>query len=77
MKELDFTDCETLDKTFIADHYKETESDIIYKVKFKGRDAYLVILLEFQSTVDRFMVLRTGGEDRVRNRIGTRTPTMA
>lgn len=58
VKELDFTDCETLDKTFIADHYKETESDIIYKVKFKGRDAYLVILLEFQSAVDRFMVLR-------------------
>jgi predicted transposase/invertase (TIGR01784 family) len=58
VKELDFTDCETLDKTFIADHYKATESDIIYRVKFRGRDAYLVILLEFQSTVDRFMALR-------------------
>ncbi len=58
VKDLDFTQCETLDKTFIADHYKETESDIIYKVKLKGRDAYVMMLIEFQSTVDRFMVLR-------------------
>ena len=38
--------------------YKETESDIIYQVRLKGREAYLVILLEFQSTVGRFMALR-------------------
>ena len=58
VKEIDFTQCETLDKSFISEHYKETESDIIYKVRLKGREAYLVILLEFQSTVDRFMALR-------------------
>lgn len=58
VQELDFDHCETLDKTFISDHYKETESDLIYKIRFRGREAYLFILLEFQSTVDRFMVLR-------------------
>jgi predicted transposase/invertase (TIGR01784 family) len=58
VKELDFGQCETLDKSFVADHYKETESDLIYKVTFHGRDIYLVVLLEFQSTVDRFMALR-------------------
>ena len=58
VKDLDFTDCETIDKSFIADHYKETESDLIYKVKFRGHDAYLFVLLEFQSSVDRFMALR-------------------
>ncbi len=58
VKEIDFTQCETLDKSFLSDHYKETESDLIYKVRFRGREAYLVVLLEFQSTVDRFMALR-------------------
>lgn len=58
VEEIDFEDCETIDKSFVSDHYKETESDLIYKVKLRGRVAYLIILLEFQSTVDRFMVLR-------------------
>jgi len=58
VQEIDFTQAETLDKSFISDHYKETESDLIYRVRFKGKEAYLVILLEFQSSVDRFMALR-------------------
>lgn len=55
---IDFDTCETLDKSFISDHYKETESDLIYKVRLRGQEAYVVILLEFQSTVDRYMALR-------------------
>ena len=58
VNEIDFDQCETLDKSFVSDHYKETESDLIYKVRFRGREAYLVVLLEFQSTVDHFMALR-------------------
>ncbi len=58
VKEIDFAQCETIEKSFVSDHYKETESDIIYKAKLKGLETYLVILLEFQSTVDRFMALR-------------------
>ena len=58
VKEIDFEECETIDKSFISDHYKETESDLIYTVKLNGHDVYLIILLEFQSTVDRFTVLR-------------------
>ena len=58
VKDLDFTNCEALDKSFVADHYKETESDLIYKVKFRGHDAYLFVLMEFQSSVDRFMAVR-------------------
>ena len=58
VKDIDFDSCELLDKSFVSDHYKETESDIIYKVKLKGRDLYIIILLEFQSTIDRFMSLR-------------------
>ena len=55
---LDFDNCEPLDKSFISEHYKETESDLIYKIQFHDRDVYIYILIEFQSTVEPFMALR-------------------
>ena len=55
---LDFDKCEPLDKSFISEHYKETESDLIYKIQFHDREIYIYILIEFQSTVDPFMALR-------------------
>ena len=55
---LDFDTCETVDKSFVSDHYKETESDLIYKIQCQDREVYIYILLEFQSTVDEFMALR-------------------
>lgn len=57
VKELDFNTCESLDKSFISDHYKETTSDIIYKIKRNQRESFVVILMEFKSTVERFMSL--------------------
>ena len=56
--DLDFSTCETLDKSFISKHYQETESDLIYKIRLKDRTIYIYILIEFQSTVDKFMALR-------------------
>ena len=56
--QMDFEQCEKVDKSFVSEHYKETESDMIYKVKFAGSDAYLFVLLEFQSSVDQYMALR-------------------
>ena len=58
---LDFDHAERLDKSFVSEHYKETEADIIYKVPIRGTDKviYLCLLIEFQSTVQRFMVLRS------------------
>ena len=58
VKDLDFDNCETLDKSFISSHYKETESDIIYKINLRDKEAYIFILIEFQSSVDHFMALR-------------------
>ena len=55
---LDFDNCESLDKSFISEHYKETESDLIYKIQFHDREVYIYILIEFQSTVEPFMALR-------------------
>ena len=56
--ELDFTTLERLDKSFITDAFKEKESDLIYKIQFQNKDLYIYLLLEFQSTVDKFMPLR-------------------
>ena len=56
--ELDFDTAERINKSFISDSYKHRTSDILYKVKLRGKDIYLVILTEFQSSVDRFMALR-------------------
>jgi predicted transposase/invertase (TIGR01784 family) len=58
VQDLDFSACKKLDKSFVSEDYQETESDIIYEVKFRGHKSYLVILIEFQSTVARFMALR-------------------
>jgi len=56
--ELEFESLVRIDKSFVSDRFEERESDIIYKVNFKGNEVYIFILLEFQSTVDKFMALR-------------------
>ncbi len=56
--ELDFSSPEKVDKSFVTKEFQKRESDLIYKIKFRGKDVYIYILLEFQSTVDRFMALR-------------------
>jgi len=57
-KELDFNHDELLDKIFIFKKYEKRESDVIYKIQLRGQTAYIVILIEFQSSVDKFMALR-------------------
>lgn len=58
VKDLDFGQCEKMEKSFISAHYKATESDLLYKVQIRGQQAYIYILLEFQSTVTWFMAVR-------------------
>jgi predicted transposase/invertase (TIGR01784 family) len=58
VKEVDFTRMEKLGKEFIGEEYDKRESDIIYKVSYQGSEAYIYLLIEFQSTVDRYMALR-------------------
>ncbi len=61
VSQLDFDRAERLDKPFVSEYYKETEADIIYKVPLRDTDKviYLCLLIEFQSDVQRFMVLRS------------------
>ena len=55
VKDLDFSQCQAVDKSFVSGHYKETECDIVYQVKLKEKPAFVYLLIEFQSTVDRFI----------------------
>jgi len=56
--EFDYSTLEKVPKEFTTGKYKKRESDLIYKVNHKGRDAYIFILIEFQSRVDYKMPLR-------------------
>ncbi|MGQ9844474.1 MAG: Rpn family recombination-promoting nuclease/putative transposase [Spirochaetota bacterium] len=55
---MDFTKAETIDKSYVANQYQEYEADIIYKLYFKDSELYLYLLIEFQSTVDRFIAFK-------------------
>ncbi len=55
---MDFSQCQKLEKSFISKRYRQTESDLVYQVQLRDTTAYIYILLEFQSTVQRFMAVR-------------------
>ncbi len=56
--QLDFTTLEQVASSFVSDDYREREDDIIWRVRWSERWLYLYLLIEFQSTVDRFMAVR-------------------
>lgn len=58
VKDLDFSQAETIETSFVDEEYSQTQSDLIYRLHLHGRDVYFYILMEFQSTIDRWMALR-------------------
>lgn len=52
VKTINENDLTLIDKTFIDADFKQTESDVIYKLKLKDREIIFYILLELQSSVD-------------------------
>ena len=58
VSKIDFKNAESINTSFVSDEFKNRESDIIYRLRFRNNDIYLYLLIEFQSTVDRFMSLR-------------------
>ncbi|MBD3317096.1 MAG: hypothetical protein GF344_15015, partial [Chitinivibrionales bacterium] len=58
VRDLDFSTLKRLDKSFVNDEYRERESDILYEVRYRGKRAYIYLLIEFQSRVERCMALR-------------------
>jgi len=58
VKYIDENDLIPINTTFIDEEYQNKESDVIYKIKFKGSEIIFYILLELQSTVDQTMPFR-------------------
>ena len=64
VEDLDFATLERLNADFINRQRKDSKaeerrSDVIWRVRFRDeRWLYVILLVEFQSTVDRFMALR-------------------
>lgn len=59
VKEVDFETLERVEGSYVSDDLRSRETDMLWKVKWRGRTLYVYILLEFQSKVDRFMAVRT------------------
>jgi predicted transposase/invertase (TIGR01784 family) len=58
VEKLDFETLECLGGEHIADDFRDRHDDVIWRVKFADEWLYVYILLEFQSSVDKFMAVR-------------------
>lgn len=59
--QVDFATLERVSGTYVTDDLRDREDDIIWSVNVQGRSVYVYILLEFQSSVDKFMAVRMMG----------------
>jgi len=58
VQELDLSTLERVDGTYVSDDLRSRESDVVWRVSWRGQPLYVYLLLEFQSTVDRYMAVR-------------------
>jgi predicted transposase/invertase (TIGR01784 family) len=55
---IDWRTLNVLDASFIDPELSERQTDLLYSAKLGGREALIYVLLEHQSSEDRWMVLR-------------------
>jgi predicted transposase YdaD len=55
---IDWQSLTALDGSFIDPQLSERQTDLLYSVRMDGRETLLYVLLEHQSSVDRWMALR-------------------
>ena len=55
---LDLGSLEPVKGSFVTDDYRDREDDLIWRVRWSDGWLYVYILIEFQSTEDRFMAVR-------------------
>ena len=55
---LDFATLEKLPSEFVSEDLRRRSGDGVWRVRFRDEWLYVLVLLEFQSTVDRHMALR-------------------
>ncbi|MBN2533438.1 MAG: Rpn family recombination-promoting nuclease/putative transposase [Spirochaetales bacterium] len=58
VKDITLEGIDLVDRSFISEEFLSRESDIIYRITLKDTEAYIYILLEFQSTVDKSIPIR-------------------
>jgi len=58
VEQIDFSTLERVADSFVSDDLREREDDIIWRVRWGEKWLYLYLLIEFQSTVSRFMAVR-------------------
>ncbi len=58
VRRLDFETLEKVGDGYVSDDLREREDDVVWRVRWGDRWLYVYLLLEFQSTVDRFMAVR-------------------
>ena len=58
-RHLDFTTLERMPASFVTEHLSQRHTDMLWRIETtQGGWTYILILLEFQSTIDRRMALR-------------------
>ena len=55
---LDFSTLRPVPASFVSDRLRERHGDLVWQVRFRGDWLYLMVLLEFQSSVDSAMAVR-------------------
>ncbi len=58
IKQLDFSTLEKVNSSYITDDIRSRSDDIVWRVKLQGQWLYVYLLLEFQSTVNKYMAVR-------------------
>ena len=58
VSQVDLGTLERVNATAVSDDLREREDDVIWRVRWGEEWLYIYILLEFQSTVERFMAVR-------------------
>jgi predicted transposase YdaD len=56
--DLDFGSLEKVSGSFVSDDLRDREDDVIWRLRWGQGWLYVYLLLEFQSTVDRYMAVR-------------------
>jgi hypothetical protein len=58
VRELEIEGLEPLPTNLVDERLMRRQCDLLLRARLRGRDVYVLILLEFQSSPDRFMALR-------------------
>ena len=59
LQKLDFSTLEAVKGHYVTEDFRDRAEDVVWRVKAEGEQwVYLYLLIEFQSSVDRFMALR-------------------